>query len=437
MSSYPVGPEVALTTVATRGIGLAATIGPDAAFTEDIRDLLPRRAIIVGEIIDGLKLEDDMWPDDPVMEALLETCVRDSVSAGMQVFACGLDTTRTDPSSAALEYVGHLAHRGLPVAPLLRVYGLCQARLLDCVSDELHAGGSQPNQSMTPVLTIVRDIATFVSCAAEQIVAAYQIEREAWLGSKAAARQHWISELLGGEAPDIRRAEAALGYGMSGWHLAVETWIHGPVAADDVPSVFDKVGTLLRRFLGIKANCLAVPNDASSARMWFPLRRPVEVDAGEIAALLKNAHLPVRVAIGIPQEGHAGFRSSARTAARVKWLAARSPHSASSVLTFRSLAPVALLADDRPELSWFVKTTLGDLVLPDERHAVLRESLLVFLESGRNYQLTADRLFVHRNTVRYRIKQAVAALGRDPDEDGLALHLALLACRWHHFEDDE
>ena len=51
----------------------------------------------------------------------------------------------------------------------------------------------------------------------------------------------------------------------------------------------------------------------------------------------------------------------------------------------------------------WVLATLGGLATDDEHHARLRDTLLVFLQSGGSYKTTAEQLVLHKNTVQYRI----------------------------------
>jgi DNA-binding PucR family transcriptional regulator len=58
------------------------------------------------------------------------------------------------------------------------------------------------------------------------------------------------------------------------------------------------------------------------------------------------------------------------------------------------------------------------------------ETARVFLHSGGSFTATADQLFLHRNTVQYRIRQAEDMRGRPFGDDRLDVELALLACHW-------
>ncbi|MGA3124886.1 MAG: helix-turn-helix domain-containing protein [Polyangiaceae bacterium] len=66
----------------------------------------------------------------------------------------------------------------------------------------------------------------------------------------------------------------------------------------------------------------------------------------------------------------------------------------------------------------------------DEHHARLRETLLIFLDTGGSYKATAERLVLHKNTVQYRIHKAEESLGRPVGHDRHDVELALQASHW-------
>jgi DNA-binding PucR family transcriptional regulator len=78
----------------------------------------------------------------------------------------------------------------------------------------------------------------------------------------------------------------------------------------------------------------------------------------------------------------------------------------------------------------WVLATLGGLAAADEHQARLRETLLVFLQTGGSYKATAMRLTLHKNTVQYRIRKAEESLGRPVGENRHDIELALRASHW-------
>lgn len=81
-----------------------------------------------------------------------------------------------------------------------------------------------------------------------------------------------------------------------------------------------------------------------------------------------------------------------------------------------------------PMLRRYIDSHIGPLLRHDRR-GILRETLRVYLEHGGVQQATSERLGIHRNTLRYRLRQIRETLDLDPDDPAnrLGLHLALSA----------
>ena len=69
---------------------------------------------------------------------------------------------------------------------------------------------------------------------------------------------------------------------------------------------------------------------------------------------------------------------------------------------------------------------VGPLAGADKNLGLVRETVLAYLKTL-NVDATAERLFVHKNTVRYRIARAEELLGHSLSERSTQLELAL---RW-------
>ncbi|HEX5416845.1 MAG TPA: helix-turn-helix domain-containing protein [Chloroflexota bacterium] len=81
-----------------------------------------------------------------------------------------------------------------------------------------------------------------------------------------------------------------------------------------------------------------------------------------------------------------------------------------------------------PELTLFYEETLGKIVQHDERHgSELVPTLKTFFASHGNLSKTAELLYLHRNTVSYRLQriEELSGLHLDDEEDRFRLQLAL------------
>jgi PucR family transcriptional regulator, purine catabolism regulatory protein len=149
----------------------------------------------------------------------------------------------------------------------------------------------------------------------------------------------------------------------------------------------------------------------------------VEAD-GEEAVLSLARHLvetepDARVGIGRPAAGRALGRSllEARAALDVATTAVASYRDLGSLELLLSLPDAALEA--------FVDRVLGECA----KNAWLVESLTALLDAGCRWTEAADRLGVHRHTLRYRMERLRELSGRHPDdpEQRMELWLAIKA----------
>ncbi len=122
----------------------------------------------------------------------------------------------------------------------------------------------------------------------------------------------------------------------------------------------------------------------------------------------------------------AGFSEPFRGAERVARAAAQAREALrlaragdhSGVVLFGELGPSIRLLENLSgeQLALFRQTTVEPLEEHDAAHGdQLVETLRAFLDEGRSVSRAAKRLFVHENTLRYRLKKIEALLGLDLD----------------------
>lgn len=94
------------------------------------------------------------------------------------------------------------------------------------------------------------------------------------------------------------------------------------------------------------------------------------------------------------------------------------------------LSAAALLSGDLDESRQWVREVLGPLSSDTDSDARLRETLRVFLRSGASYKSAEDRLHMHSNSVKYRVRRATERRGRPVGDARLDVEIALLICQW-------
>jgi hypothetical protein len=120
--------------------------------------------------------------------ALLESSVAENVATVLHVLQHGIDLEKVRAPAAAEEYARRLAQRGVPLAALLRAYRIGSARFEDWCLLEL--GRQTDNASIVSAagLRIARVLASYIDQVSEELVFAYESEKENWLRNQSAAR---------------------------------------------------------------------------------------------------------------------------------------------------------------------------------------------------------------------------------------------------------
>jgi PucR C-terminal helix-turn-helix domain/GGDEF-like domain len=255
------------------------------------------------------------------------------------------------------------------------------------------------------VLRYSRDVAF----AAAQVYAAAAETRGAW---DARLEALVVDSLLRGEAGDQLRSRAAA----LGWESAADVCVVvGQVPGGDSSATLDALRDDARRagldlLIGVQGERLVVVlggvRDARSASgLVAPRFGPGAVVAGPVVPDLLAASVSARSAVS-------GLRASAA------WAAAPRPVLAEDLLPERALA-----GDGHAR-----RALVGDVHAPlAAAGPVVLDTVEAFLASGGSVEATARALFVHPNTVRYRLKRATEVAGRSPFDprDAYVLRLAL------------
>ena len=393
---------------------VAAAVGCRAATVHD--DVC---ALILREI--------PQLPDDKPLLALLASSVDSNIDTCLQIMQHRIDLATVAAPAAAVEYARRLAQRGTPLTALLRAYRVGHARFSDWLLRELAEQVGDARMISATTLAMSGIVADYIDQTSEEVVAAYTRERENWLRNRSAARTARIRDLLSGERVDVGAAEATLGYRLRQYHVGLVCWVGDAAGTADEISRLEHAISHVAAQAACGGDPVFLPRDESSAWAWLPLgiRDTFDSAAASTAGLDGDIH----VAFGDVARGASGFRltHAQAVAAQAVALAAGSPP---RMVAFGEVAPVAMMLGSTNLLRAWVLSTLAGLATDDEHHARLRDTLLLFLDMGGSYKLTAERLMLHKNTVQYRIRRAEESLGRPVGEHQHDVELALRASRW-------
>ena len=392
--------------------------------------LTPRTADISADIYDLLVREIPQLHSDRRVLTLLDASVGENVATLLHVIEHDIDLDDVHAPSAAREYARRLAQRGVPIAALLRAYRIGAARFQYWCLEEL--GRSTDNALVISAagLRIADLITAYIDRVSEEVVSAYESEKENWLRNLSAARAARVRAVLGSDRVDLDSSEAILGYRLRQHHVGVVCWAGEADADGGVLARLEQATGEMARRAGCQGRPIFLPQDESSAWAWLPLGIhdvfPVQV----ASTFPAGAETGARFALGAVGSGVTGFRRTHQQALGAHAVALAAGPSGPFMTSFTDVAPLALMSGSIELVRAWVAETLRSLADDDEHSSVLRDTLRVFLQEGGSFKATAERLTLHKNTVQYRVRKAEQSLGRPVGEDRLQVELALLASQW-------
>jgi len=405
-----------------------------ADLVTEITTAVSRTADEVSEDIYKLILREipQLDQDKPLL-TLLASSVDSNVVTCLQIMQHRIDLDAVRAPASALEYARRLAQHGTPLTALLRAYRIGHSRFSEWLLMELARHTDDAEMVAETVRSVTGSVAGYIDQISEEMVTAYTQERESWLRNRSAARAARIRDLLSGARIDVNVTEATLGYRLRQYHVGVVCWTDNS-GTDYAVGTSDEIIRLERAISHIAAQTSSggtpvfLPRDESSAWAWLPLGIRDRFDATSAAASAGPGP-GIHVAFGDAAKGADGFRLThlQAIAAQTVALASGSPPPA---VSYSEVAPVAMMLGSADLLRAWVLSTLAGLATDDEHHARLRDTLLVFLQSGGSYKTTAEKLVLHKNTVQYRIRKAEESLGRPVAPDSHHVELALRASHW-------
>ncbi|MFB7861561.1 PucR family transcriptional regulator [Streptomyces sp. NPDC056069] len=314
---------------------------------------------------------------------------------------------------ATLSYARDLVRRGMGIDDLgswrSAQWVAWRAWLDTCfeVTDDLADLRDLLDVSAASMITFVDDS---IAALSDHIDA----ERQELVRGAQAERQATVQLLLEGAPISRARAEAKLGYALTGDHLAAVVWVDSLEATSSLEPAAERVMHVCGA-----ARRLTLVASAAAQWLWVPSGGlPSVADLEQAVAELPGA----RVALGRPAPDLGGFRRSHLDAVTAQRVLARLG-SARSVVRYQDVQLVAVLTADLAQAEHFVADTLGELASADPR---VRATVLTYVEERFNASAAAERLFTHRSTVERRLARADALLPRPLADNATNIAAALM-----------
>lgn len=388
--------------------------------------LLTSRQDFIRRLVEETRASIEVLDNDPATRSLLEASISENVTAAINFLAEGVPVSFLEAPSAAIAYARSVAQRNIPLTALTRAYRLGYNRFMDFAMESIADQG--PEERIVLIEALFRRSAEYLDEVSEQVGAAYERERERAIARQTSVRHQWMREVLTDGRVDQAQAERALDYPLGAVHVAGVLWgteTGGTLDGSSTAASAEATIQRLAHYWSATATVM-IPVDESEFRVWFAVPTSARLAVPEYTPEFMHG------SFGMPRFGVAGFRSSARQADQVRDLVTASPLPGSSTgwTHYAEVAPLALMAGDMAGLREFVVATLGPLSADDERSALLRDTLRVYLEHQQSAAATAEAMTLHRNSVRYRIQQAEQLLPDTGIASDLNLRAALAATHW-------
>jgi DNA-binding PucR family transcriptional regulator len=261
----------------------------------------------------------------------------------------------------------------------------------------------------------------FIQTLMRGLVTRFTEEREAWVRSSVAVRSEIVSSILSGAPVEPDAASKRLRYQLGGQHLGYVVWCEQDGGAGEAAGELERVAVALAAAMGAP-NPLVVPLGGQLVAAWISSpRRPV------LTALPADLHNPAsaQAAFGASARGVPGFGETHRDAMHARRVARLGGQRASTVTRFDDIGLTALATVDMDLASRFVNAQLGPLAAQDESTLRLSSTLRVYLEEQASPRRAAQRLGVHENTVKARMRTISGMLPVPPTERPAELLVAL------------
>lgn len=354
--------------------------------------------------------------DDELRGLTLGSC-SSNLEAALSMVRHGIDVSAASAPVTALEHARAMAARGYSVDVMLRFYRLGHAYFTERILAGITEFLPDPVLAVEVVDSLQRYAFAYVDRISSEVAAEYVAELDRIQTRARAARTDAVRALIAGGRVDLRRAERTLSHRLTGWQTAFVCWTD----RDDVDLM--RLGAAVGAQLG-SPHPLLVPDGARALWGWVSTPGAPGVVEANLGPLVEQVPDTVRVTLGTPAQGAAGFRGSHVQAQRgrriVEMGGRRTP-----VTAYAEIALVDTMSGDLDLARSFVAAELSALAVMGQREEEERRAMLAVLDAQGGLAAAAEALGVHRNTVLQRMRRAEERRGRAATERVAELHAAL------------
>ncbi len=317
------------------------------------------------------------------------------------------------PAAVALSL--SIARRNHDIDVLLKVYRVANRAVFRYVAEHTTTDALPPSLPRDEaLLALWLRAELWIDESIERLIECYTRERASLVEGAQARRAETIEALVAGAVPSAG-AERVLGHRFAQWQTAFV--LSAPAHEDEGAPLFDLALRVCQE-LGLPRPLTTL---AGSRELWGWVATPEEpaLELDGIEELL--AKTGIHLAIGTSGQGPGAFRLSHVQAVAAQRIGLRAP---ALCHPYGDVELVSLVGDG--ELAQeMVRRTLGPLLTGAKGDDMLRCTILAYLRSGQSFDAAAEGLFVHPNTVRYRIARAEEQLGHRIAPNAATLEVCL------------
>ena len=237
--------------------------------------LAERHRELTNELVEAFRERIPELPTDPALVELLVGSSGANLETFVHLMRAHMQVKDVHAPVAAVEYARRLAQRGTPPSALLRAYRIGQQLILQWAHAQITRSIADPMLALQTAQMLTDQSFLYIDAVSEDVVEAYQEERERWLANRSAVQRETVDALLRGDRLDLAAAEAALGYRLRQHHLGLVVWTDP--GAGDLTAVERTVGRIAER-LDCAGQPLFVPRDRETAWAWLPTGRSSSLD---------------------------------------------------------------------------------------------------------------------------------------------------------------
>ncbi len=394
-------------------------LSPDPRVEQFLHEAMSEETVerFVKVLDDGILAGVPELASDPALVEELHLSTRSQWLAFLG--AVGTDAPTTVPPEARV-LPRTVARRGLDPTPLIRGHRIAHRIVFDFLDEMVVEVFEEPQNRHEAVVGLWRRANEMLDASVDAMLESFYAERADMLEGTLRRKTEIIESLLGAADLNADEASVALGHHLRHWQTGLAVWT--PVAGRNTRAD-------LHRAADAAATTLEAPSPltlaAGSRELWCWVATTNEPDLDRLVnvdPLLREHGL--HLAVGLPAPGKAGFSSSNEEARAAQALVMRF-EGAPTLIRYDEVDLLCLTSGNEVLMSRMVQREIGPLLGDAPTLRTLRHTALVYLAKRMSADAAATALFVHKNTVRYRVSRIEELLGHPLGERTSHVELAL------------